>query len=72
MNLDDRELFFKFFEVFAKVRRKNSILHIVPTPWRVREVESYALLKFQPPKTLDDRKSVFRHRWWISEELDNF
>ena len=45
-------------KVFAKVRRKNSISHIFQTFRRVREVESYALSKFQPPTTLGDHQNV--------------
>ena len=45
-------------KVFAEVRRKKSISHIVRTPWHVREVENYALSKFQPPTTLGDPQNV--------------
>ena len=41
-------------KVFAEIRRNKSISLIVRTSWRVREVESYALSKFQPPTTLGD------------------
>ena len=50
--------FFLVFEVFAKVRRKNSISLIVWTPWHVREVESYALSKFQTPMMRGDSQNV--------------
>ena len=46
------------FEVFAEKRRKNSILVIVRAFWIVREVESYAPSKFQPPTTLGDHQNV--------------
>ena len=39
-------------------RRKNSILVVVRAPWHVREVERYALSKFQPPTTLGDHQNV--------------
>ena len=45
-------------KVFAKFRRKNWILLVVWTPWRVWEVEDYALSKFQPPTTLGDLQNV--------------
>ena len=50
--------FQNIFEVFAKVRLKQSILLIVRAPCRVREVESYPLSKFQPPTTLGDPQKV--------------
>ena len=34
------------------------ILLILRAPWHVREVESYALSKFQPPTTLGDPQNV--------------
>ena len=45
-------------EVFAKIRRNRSILLILRALWHVREVESYALSKFQPPTTLGDNQNV--------------
>ena len=58
----------KFFaNVFAKVRRKNSISHIFRTFRRVREVESYAPSKFQPPTTLGDHQNVEKT---IRENID--
>ena len=50
--------FWIFFEVFAEIRRTNSILVIVRAFWIVREVESYAPSKFQPPTTLGDHQNV--------------
>ena len=47
-----------FFEVFAKIRRKKLISLIVRALWIVREVESYALSKFQPPTMLGDHQNV--------------
>ena len=41
-----------------EIRRKNSILVIVRALWIVREVESYAPSKFQPPTTLGDHQNV--------------
>ena len=52
-----------FAKVFAKARRKKSISHIVRTPWHVREVESYALSKFQPPTTLGGPQNVENTIW---------
>ena len=46
------------FQCFRKNSWKKSILHIVRALWRVREVESYALSKFQPPTTLGDPQNV--------------
>ena len=58
----DREIFLKFFEtffeVFVEILRKNSILVIARALWIVREVESYAPSKFQPPTTLGDHRNV--------------
>ena len=45
-------------KVFAEIPRNNSIAHMICTLWRVREVESYALSKFQPPMTLGDSQNV--------------
>ena len=50
--------FWKLFEVFAEIRRKNSILVIVWAFWIVREVESYEPSKFQPPTMLGDHQNV--------------
>ena len=47
-----------FFEVFAEIRRKNSILVIARALWHIREVESYAPSKFQPATTLGDHQNV--------------
>ena len=47
-----------FAKVFAKIRGNFSISLIVRTPWRVREVESYALTKSKPPTTLGDLQNV--------------
>ena len=41
-----------------EIRRKKSILVIARALWIVREVESYALSKFQPPTTLGDHQNV--------------
>ena len=41
-----------------EIRRTNSILVIARALWIVREVESYALSKFQPPTTLVDHQNV--------------
>ena len=41
-----------------EIRQKKSILLIVRALWHVREVESYALSKFQPPTTLGDHQNV--------------
>ena len=46
------------FAAIAKGRRKNSISLTRRTSRRVREVESYALSKFQPPTTLGARQNV--------------
>ena len=43
---------------FMEVRRKKSISLVVRAPWSVREVESYALSKFQPATTLGDPPNV--------------
>ena len=51
-------MFSKFFEVFAKILAKSSISLIVRALWRVWEVASYALSKFQPPTTLGDPQNV--------------
>ena len=45
-------------KVFAEICRKKSISLIVRTSRRVREVESYALSKFQPRTTLGDPQNV--------------
>ena len=37
---------------------RKTISLIVQAPWRVPEVESYALSKFQPPTTLGDPQNV--------------
>ena len=50
--------FWKFFDVFAEIRRKNLIFVIVRAPWHVREVESYAPSKSQSPTTLGDHQNV--------------
>ena len=63
---DDGE---SFREVFAKVRRKKSISLIVGALWRVQEVESYALSKFQPPTTLGDHQNVEKT---IRKKIDFF
>ena len=55
--------FGKLFEDFAENCRKNSILVIVRAFWIVREVESYALSKFQPPTTLGDHQNVEKTIW---------
>ena len=55
--------FWKIFEVFAEIRRKNSILVVVRAPWHVREVKRYALSKFQPPTTLGDHQNVEKTIW---------
>ena len=58
-----------FFEVFVKSRRKESISLIVRAPWHVREVESYALSKFQPPTMFGDPQNVEKT---IGKQLDFF
>ena len=45
-------------KVFAETRRKKAISHIFRTFRRIREVESYAPSKFQPPTTLGDHQNV--------------
>ena len=45
-------------KVFAEILRNKSILCIFRTSRRVREVESYAPSKFQPPTTLGDPQNV--------------
>ena len=50
-----------------EIRRKNSILVVVRAPWHVREVERYALSKFQPPTTLGDHQNVEKT---IRKEID--
>ncbi len=47
-----------FAKVFAEIRGKMFVLRIVRTPCHVWEVESYALLKFQPPTTLGEPQNV--------------
>ena len=49
-------MFENFFDVFAETRRNKSISLIVRALWHVREVESFALSKFQPPTTLGDHQ----------------
>ena len=44
-------------KVFAEIRGNKSISLIVRTSRRVREVESYALSKCQPPTMLGDPKT---------------
>ena len=51
------------FEVFAEIRQKNSILAIARAFWHVREVESYAVSKFQPPTALGDHQNVEKTIW---------
>ena len=63
------KIFEKKFEVFAEICRKNSILVIARALWIVREVESYALSKFQPPTTLGDHQNVEKT---IREKIDFF
>ena len=38
-------------------------MEILRAPWRVREVESYVLSKFQPPTTLGDHQHVEKTIW---------
>ena len=45
-------------KVFAEIRQTKSISLIVWTSWRIREIESYALSKFQPPTTLGDLQNI--------------
>ena len=52
------KFFWNFFVVFAEIRQKKSISLIVRALWIVREVESYALSKFQPPTTRGDHQNV--------------
>ena len=52
-----------------KIRQKKSILVIVRALWIVREVESYALSKFQPPTTLGDHQNVEKT---IQKKIDFF
>ncbi len=54
----DRAIFFLIFEVFAKFPWQDSISLIVRAPWHVREGESCALSKFQPPTTLGEPQNV--------------
>ena len=63
------KFFWKIFEVFAEIRRKNSILVIARSLWHVREVESYAPSKFQPPTTLGDHQNVEKT---IRKKIDFF
>ena len=59
--LPDRENFEKFwivFEALVEIRLINSISLIVQALWIVREVEAYALSKFQLPTTLGDPQNV--------------
>ena len=65
----DNDRFAAIANVFAEIRRTYSIFHIVRTPWRVREVESYALSKFQPPTTLGDLQTVEKT---IQKKIDVF
>ena len=59
---DLRSLFLNFFYKNLSVSRtfglKKTISLIVWALWRVREVESYALSKFQPPMMLGDHQNV--------------
>ena len=55
-------------ESFRGNSSKKSILFIVRTFWIVREVESYATSKFQPPTTLGDHQNVEQIRFWSSFE----
>ena len=52
-----------------KLFGKNSILVVVRALWHVREVESYAPSKFQPPTTLGDHQNVEKT---IREKIDFF
>ena len=52
------KFFSKKIEAFVGIPRRKSISLIVRALWRVREVESYALSKFQPPTTLGDPQNV--------------
>ena len=54
-----------------EIRRKNSILVIVRAPWIVREVESYALSKFQPPTMLGDLQTIEKTmvRWALKKQF---
>ena len=61
------ERLFEFFLSFRGNSSKNSILVVVRAPWIVREVESYALSKFQPPTTLGDHQNVEKT---IPEKID--
>ena len=52
------EILLNNFPSFRGIHRKNSILVIARALWHVREVERYALSKFQPPTTLGDHQNV--------------
>ena len=43
---------------FVGIHWKKTISHIARTPWRVRDVESYTLSKFQPLTMLGDLQNV--------------
>ena len=54
-------------KVFTEIGKKKTISLVVRTSRRVREVESYALSKFQPPTTLGDHQNVEKT---IREKID--
>ena len=54
-------------ENFVEICWKKLILLIVRAFWHVREVESYAPSKFQPPTTLGDHQNVEKT---IREKID--
>ena len=54
-------------KVFVAIPRKISISLVARTSRRVREVESYALSKFQPPTTLGASQNFEKT---VSEKID--
>ena len=57
------------FSKFSQKLVKRSIMLIVRALWHVREVESYAPSKFQPPTTLGDHQNVEKT---IRKKIDFF
>ena len=52
------DFFLKIFRSFRGNSWKKTLSLIVQALWRVQQVESYELSKFQPPTTLGDSQNV--------------
>ena len=64
--------FWKTFDFFLEIRGKQSISHTVRTPWHVRNIENYAMSKFQPPTTLGDPQNVEKAKRKFLKDFADF